>query len=101
MADKEYIEREAVLSLKKPFPETHGFITLRRQYFISSEAVERLPAADVRPVVRGRWEWNFNNGYYYCSNCGAVSSREDQDGEYCDTPAFCPNCGADMREAKL
>lgn len=42
-----------------------------------------------------------HNGYYYCSECGAVSPQEDQDGEYIDCPRFCPNCGAEMRkEAK-
>ena len=59
--------------------------------------IDDIPPADVRPVVRGRWEWNEDNGYYYCSECGAVSPREDQDGEYCDCPNYCPICGADTR----
>ena len=57
-----------------------------------------VPATNVRPVAKAKWEWNDNNGYYYCGNCKAVSPREDQDGEYIDCPNFCPNCGADMRE---
>lgn len=63
----------------------------------TAESIFRAPAADVRPVVHGRWEWNSDNGYYYCSKCKAVSPREDQNGEYCDCPAFCHACGADMR----
>lgn len=51
----------------------------------------------VRPVIRARWEFNYDSGYYYCSNCKAVSPREDQDSEYCDCPAFCHRCGAEMR----
>ena len=46
-------------------------------------------AADVRPVVRGRWE-NFR-GKPRCSQCKAVWP-EDYSGHN-----FCPRCGADMR----
>ena len=48
----EYIEREAVLALKKPFPTSKDSVTLYQQYFISPTAVEKIPAADVVPVVR-------------------------------------------------
>lgn len=44
----------------------------------------------------GKWEWNDHNGYYYCSECNAASPREDQEGEYCDTPMYCHRCGAKM-----
>lgn len=47
-------------------------------------------AADVRPVVRGRWE-NFR-GKPRCSKCKAVWPEDYYDHN------FCPNCGADMRE---
>ena len=58
--------------------------------------VRNFPAADVRENKRGRWEWNDNNGYYYCGKCGSISPMENQDGEYCDCPPYCPNCGAQM-----
>lgn len=54
------------------------------------------PTIDAVPVVHGKWEWNTDNGFYYCSKCQTVSPREDQDGEYCDCPNYCPNCGAKM-----
>jgi len=48
-------------------------------------------AADVRPVVRGKWvqvmgkyDWMVK-----CSRCKGVPL---------ETSSFCPNCGADMRE---
>lgn len=58
-----------------------------------------IPAADVRPVVRGKWKNN------HCSACGMMPMGEEI-WECCDfTPPkfewfmnFCPNCGADMRE---
>lgn len=55
------------------------------------EAIEPLPAADVRPVVRGRWRWVGQdrwNDCYECSQCGKMNT---------DNSNFCPNCGADMR----
>lgn len=63
-------------------------------------ATVTAPTIDAVPVVHGKWEWNANNGYYYCSNCKTVSPREDQDGEYCDCPNYCPNCGAKMDGGK-
>lgn len=59
--------------------------------------LDDVPSEDVRPLVRGRWEWNDDLGYYNCSNCYSISPREDQAGEYCDCPDFCHVCGADMR----
>jgi rubrerythrin len=66
------------------------------------EAVENLPAADVRPVVIGRWEqtadgYDFDGNLIFdswnCSNCGYEADGEDE-------PDFlyCPNCGARMEE---
>lgn len=55
-----------------------------------AEAAEKK-AADVRPVVRGRWRWVGQdqwNDCYECSQCGKMNT---------DNSNFCPNCGADMR----
>ena len=87
----EYIEREAAI-------DCLHFVCVPQCRQYAQEEIKKIPAADVRSVVRAKWEWNDNNGYYYCGNCKAVSPREDQDGEYIDCPNFCPNCGADMRE---
>lgn len=49
----------------------------------------RLPAADVAPVVHGRWQ----NTYcaYRCSECGRGSAIMTN---------FCPECGALMSRAQ-
>ena len=51
-------------------------------------------AADVRPVVRGRWSWR-TGSEYRCTNCG----RHTHVDEVMEEPAYnyCPYCGADMR----
>lgn len=58
--------------------------------------IDEASAADVRPVVRGYWEFpifmdsDTNDPRCKCSVCGSI-----------ETPLarhkFCPNCGADMR----
>jgi len=58
-----------------------------------AENIRAIPAADVRPVVRGKWK-RINNrcdGYAWqiCSECGEKGKS---------TWNFCRNCGADMRE---
>lgn len=71
-------------------------------------AVEELSAADVRPVVRGhdtgksRWfqcsvcRYGVNDLFEACEN--GMPSCYERKG---DTGwNFCPNCGADMREAR-
>ena len=49
------------------------------------DMIEDAPAADVAPVVHGRWIEGPSNPY--CSEC-FVECRDE-------TP-FCPNCGAKM-----
>ena len=52
------------------------------------------PAADVRPVVRGRWEPGNQN----CTVCGESKFKGLDADVWADwMPPFCPNCGADMR----
>lgn len=47
--------------------------------------IEEIPAADVRPVVRGKWLESDNGPMQKCSVCGATG---------CDIFYYCPNCGA-------
>lgn len=48
------------------------------------------PAADVRPVVRGRWLHETEIEGHACGECSACHKIRVIDN-------FCPNCGADMR----
>lgn len=57
----------------------------------AEELLEAIPAADVRPVVRGTWLFD-RGDVCKCSNCGwETSVRKAM------RINFCPNCGADMR----
>ena len=81
MAEKEYIEREAAAA----FAENCG------AHFMAKRLMDKeaFPAADVRPVVRGKWVDEPIKGIrYHCSVC---------QGRFDYTWHYCPNCGADMR----
>lgn len=104
MAEKEYIEREAAIeaideALKRVFVLPVG-----------KSIMNRIPAADVRPVCHGRWvkargSWCTPGGdpVWECSECGkgkhvygiehGTYGADVADGQW----VSCPNCGADMR----
>ena len=77
---------------------------------VSTTNISRVPIADVRENVKGRWvevvdrtEMYDKEGVktwgmlFQCNQCGFVlNAIEGHTGQY----NFCPNCGADMR-AKL
>ena len=77
----EYIDREAFLeSMKRT-----------SRYFDVKFDIESFPAADVAPVVHGRWD--SLDGYKtrrVCSVCGWDVP------EYGKFYSYCPNCGAKM-----
>lgn len=87
----EYIEREALIrQIDEGFDKTDpageeqiGFLKCRR-------IAREFPAADVAPVVRGRWIHDYNN-VYGCSECLGRESMSPKRFKL-----FCPNCGAKM-----
>ena len=52
-----------------------------------------IPAADVRPVVRGKWVETKTG--FHCSAC-KTKAKGTKDGALLSN--FCPNCGAEMEE---
>ena len=102
---KEYIEREA--ALKGLEDSGIGFyddepIQTRNS---ALKIIQNIPAADVVPVVRGRWKATDAYMTDECENCGFLMNWDDVPLWLVDMPYFnrtCPNCGAimdaDMRE---
>ena len=52
--------------------------------------VHYMPAADVAPVVHGRWDDSLDGITPYCTVCGNSHRLMTR------TPNYCPNCGAKM-----
>ena len=93
--ETDYISRDsalrAVVDAVELYPHEYDAIT---------KEINFIPAADVRPVVRGRWMYIVENAYHVCSNCAGVMSYDPEKGFliFNTLPNFCPQCGADMRE---
>lgn len=93
----DYISREAVLDLLSRAITMSTCLSVSEckakmlQQEIDIDLVKSIPAADVRPVVRGKWsriDYEPHGHDYKCSACGWKN----------DMPThYCPNCGADMR----
>lgn len=84
----EYFERDSVIDL------------ITRRYEnpeICTQEINSIPAADVAPVVHGRWEPCFDEncrclwGFGKCSNCG-----QEYYAHAIDHYKYCPICGAKM-----
>ena len=58
-------------------------------------AINSIPAADVAPVVYGRWEQDAD-GDWYCTNCDEVVAICESGRERTYRKPYCPNCGAKM-----
>lgn len=60
------------------------------------EYAENLPAADVAPVVHGRWV-HTDLAYHWTSldECG-VCGYHDEKRQHLGNYSYCPNCGAKM-----
>lgn len=91
----EYIKREAIM--KFPIRKDHCDKKHANEHFIFGiesvlEYVENLPAADVVPVVHGRWK--ASSVLLECQNCGEIYSRLGGNGGKAWN--YCPNCGASM-----
>lgn len=96
----EYIEREAALMELCRGCSLHG---ISDSFFCGEpcpkyERITSIPPTDVAPVRHGRWlkckSYNPEFNGYECSECGAKYQGFSPDN-------YCPNCGADMKEADV
>ena len=87
----EYIEREAAVKIAEKYGLANGSALGRHTGLadcIASEIAD-IPAADVAPVVHGRWIHYPDCGVTRCSHCGWSI-------EECWESKHCPECGANM-----
>ena len=97
----DYIEREVIQKRLNRIVEVNNLRTDRAWFtpYGVKALIEEIPAADVRPVVRGRWRFEKGDGKT-CSDgwvCSACNCGFHTNVPYFDDFNFCPNCGADMR----
>ena len=80
----EYIERDALLDDISAAVKHRGMGEIIGQTLM--RYVKRQPAADVAPVVHGRWFYH-DDGVITCSECGNAESSDSY---------YCRYCGAKM-----
>ncbi len=92
----EYIKREVAVKAFNNFDagraDNPPFTLLTPEEF--AEYLYELPAADVAPVVHGRWIHDgrrIRSGidWCHCSECGKSDN-------FCARTNYCPHCGAKM-----
>lgn len=85
-----YISREAAIETVK-FYEAECDPIPR-----AIDSLEQIPAADVRPVVRGKWKHDGSDwkNRFICDQCGYKWFFEAEESH------FCPNCGCAMENEK-
>ena len=93
----EYIEREAAVKVAEKYGLANGSALGRHTGLadcIASEIAD-IPAADVAPVVHGRWieKEKYTFGIMY--DCSLCENRILDNG---NPRNYCPNCGAKMDE---
>ena len=96
----DYISREDAKNyVIGRYDDQLGFITMEDII----DQLDYVPAADVRPVVRGTWQQRHYEGGFLdgtnvdkCSACGW--ERVIENTTFKVGFRFCPSCGADMRE---
>ena len=97
----EYIERTAAVKTVLRMRRPENSVAQNRMLSIIQMDISKLPAADVAPVVHGRWEgvdssywrWTPSGGVsvahitYRCERCGRGTVVKTH---------YCPHCGAQM-----
>jgi hypothetical protein len=88
----EYIARASLPKKKDYWDDDFG-----AGYDQCLDDIAKIPAADVRPVVRATWEKVMEQPYlrkhYHVVACSSCHKRGNQGWKYC------PNCGARMEES--
>jgi hypothetical protein len=104
----EYISRKAAIAYireqseecQKAFEELGGESGIYADaYNDLAEDFYSIPAADVAPVVHGRWvspHWNNSNYCCNCSECGGEAMHKEYRWNSKGIYPICPKCGARM-----
>lgn len=95
----EYIAREVLLAQLRAMESYNVSPMYRRGYDDCVATVLNAPAADVAPVLHGRWDdsgrYTFpsGNAAVRCTNCGCALTESEY---HLNNWNYCPVCGAEM-----
>ena len=90
----EYIDRESLIKrFCEKCNEEMSESPCEPSDCFAREVIKTIPAADVAPVVHGRWIYKGDSDMWVCSRCGR-SVNADPEG----IDLYCYHCGAKMDE---
>lgn len=95
----EYIERSAGVSILRAKANMAVLMDAAPYFEKAAQMLEKLPAADVSPVVHGRWDdsgrYTFPGGgtAVRCTECGCALTVSEY---HLNNWNYCPVCGAKM-----
>ncbi len=107
----EYIDKNAAVGILEAMSRSADCECIKKRLEKAAKRVSAIPAADVAPVVHGRWEWFDEEtgtpitGYerewgWRCSHCEEELPDDYDDPDRSPMLRFCPNCGATMDGCK-
>lgn len=89
----EYIERSAGVSILRAKANMAVLIDVAPYFEKAAQMLEKLPAADVAPVVHAHWG-HLGGDEWLCTACGFVITTEGSWDK--PTKKYCEDCGAKM-----
>ena len=91
----EYITKKAAINAVENAP----IELFQSEWEEIEEAINVAPAADVVPVVHGKWirpHWKNSDYCCDCSECGGEAMHREYQWNKKGIYPICPNCGAKM-----
>ena len=98
----EYISKHDAYTLLKDLEAAYIYPPVREAYGTAARRIDQMKAADVQPVVHGKWDTHdvvkvlcsgkTLDGFCQCEACGDVFPLAYSKYN------FCPNCGARMKQ---
>lgn len=96
----EYIDKNAIVGILEAMSRSADCECIKKRLEKAAKRVNTIPAADVAPVVHGRWEYDLpainTYGQLRCSICNWWTLDPSVDRSY----SYCLNCCAKMDEGE-
>lgn len=89
----EYIDKNATVNILEAMSRRTDCECIKKQLEKAAKRVSAIPAADVAPVVYGKWA-HLGGDEWCCSTCGFVIATEGSWDK--PTKKYCEDCGAKM-----
>lgn len=99
LLELEALARARVIDTPTTSPEYQRYSAQLTERNAIRHMIAEIPAADVAPVIHGRWITPHGTPVPHCSEC-CVWGNTNLYGGY-STPKFCPNCEAKMDKEEV